>query len=589
MGVVYLARDVALDRPVAIKLLPPQLAVVSDVRARFLREARTAARLSHPNIVAIHAVEEHGDLVCFIMAYVAGETVAERVRAAGPISPSAVARLVQEVAWALAYAHQHGVVHRDVKPENILLERGTDRALVTDFGIARLNEAGETTPPGDMLGTPRLVSPEQAAGEPLDGRSDLYSLGVTAFFALTGRYPFEGDTAGQLLAQHLTMPAPPIASVRPGVPRPLATAIDRCLVKAPAERFASGEELAAALAEGRTLAPTPRVLQQLVHEISSLAVDLVSFETLVLVAVLTHLMTVDFLGRGLIYTVALAAVLVSVLMIRGLNLARLTREAVREGWDHTDLVAAAERDAAEATAAAGPAPRLGRRFLWYGLGLGALLWYWLGPKQWGLEQADTVLGIVIELVGLAAPVALGRWLGAALEAPREGRPGLLTRFFLRFKAGWSFRLLGGKKPKSPQALALPDQPTEILLAGQARDLLRALAPADRAQLAGAEELLNSLEREAGRLRARLGELDQAAAAVGGTGTAERRDVAGEIAEARREAAERLGATVSALETVRLDLLRARAGIQGTGNLTEQLAALRRLSERVDASLEANNT
>jgi serine/threonine-protein kinase len=379
-----------------------------------------------------------------------------------------------------------------------------------------------------------------------------------------------------------------VASARPGIPRPLATAIDRCLAKSPDERFPSGEELAAAVAEGTTAAPTPRVLQQLVHEISSLAVDLVSFDTLVLVAVLAHAMTVDFMGRGLVYTVALAAVLVSVLMIRGLNLARLTREAVREGWDHTDLAAAAERDAGEASASGRSPPSLGRRFLIFTGGFAVLLGFWLGPKQWGLEQADTVLGLLIELIGLAAPVALGRWLGVALEAPRDGRPGLITRFFLRFKAGWAFRLLGGGKGRPP-ALRLPDQPTEVLLADQARDLLRALPPGEQAKLAGAEELLRGLERDAGELRARLRQLDEAAAVVGGTATAERRQVADGIVEARREAGERLSAAVSALELLRLELLRARAGLPETGNLTEHLAALRRLSDRVDASLEANNT
>jgi serine/threonine-protein kinase len=138
MGIVYLARDLALERPVAIKLLPPALARLPGLRGRFLQEARTAARLSHPHIVPIHAVEDHGELVCFIMAYVPGETLAERVRAEGPLPTTTVSRIVQEVAWALAYAHQHGVIHRDVKPENILLERGSGRALVMDFGIARV-------------------------------------------------------------------------------------------------------------------------------------------------------------------------------------------------------------------------------------------------------------------------------------------------------------------------------------------------------------------------------------------------------------------------------------------------------------------
>src|SRR6185295_16696658 len=132
MGIVFLARDVALDRLVAIKLLPREMAAKADLRAMFLSEARMAAKLAHPNIVPIHAVEEHGDLVCFVMMFVDGETLGERVRREGPLSGHALATLVQEVAWALGHAHAHKIIHRDVKPDNILLERGTGRALVTD-------------------------------------------------------------------------------------------------------------------------------------------------------------------------------------------------------------------------------------------------------------------------------------------------------------------------------------------------------------------------------------------------------------------------------------------------------------------------
>src|SRR6478752_8230518 len=138
MGVVYLAREVRLDRPVAIKLLPPELAVIGALRDRFLREARTAARLSHPYIVPIHSVDEIDGFVFYVMAYVDGETLAQRVAQRGPLPPAEMTRVLREVAWALAYAHAQGVVHRDIKPANILLERGTGRAMVTDFGIARL-------------------------------------------------------------------------------------------------------------------------------------------------------------------------------------------------------------------------------------------------------------------------------------------------------------------------------------------------------------------------------------------------------------------------------------------------------------------
>jgi serine/threonine protein kinase len=188
MGVVFLARDVSLDRNVAIKLLPPALAAVPGYRARFLREARLAAGLSHPNIVPIHLVDEVDDQVFFVMGYVEGESLGSRIRRGGPMTVAEVQRVIQQVAWALGHAHARGVMHRDVKPDNILLERDSGRALVTDFGIAGSIDA-RTPADGVTAGTPLYLSPEQARGERGDARSDLYALGVTAWYALTARHP----------------------------------------------------------------------------------------------------------------------------------------------------------------------------------------------------------------------------------------------------------------------------------------------------------------------------------------------------------------------------------------------------------------
>ena len=248
MGIVYLARDVALDRLVALKTLPSELALDAAARERFVREARTAAQLSHPNIVPVYHADVVGEHAFFAMAYVDGENLGDRVKVRGALPVAEAVRALREVAWALAYAHARGFVHRDIKPENILLERGTSRAMVTDFGIARdATRADGLTQAGHVLGTAHYMSPEQVAGDVLDGRSDLYALGVVGFYLLSGRLPFEGEVATAVLVAQATQPAPPLISVAPQLPRQVAAVIDACLAKDPAERPATGEALADAL------------------------------------------------------------------------------------------------------------------------------------------------------------------------------------------------------------------------------------------------------------------------------------------------------------------------------------------------------
>ena len=247
MGIVVLARDERLDRRVALKVLPPALAEQPDTRERFLREARMAAQLSHPNIVPVHRADDIGGFAFFAMGFVDGDTLGERIRDRGALPPAEVVRILREVAWALAYAHARSIVHRDVKPENILLERSTGRAIVTDFGIARADFNPSLTQDGYVLGTVHYMSPEQSTGERLDGRSDLYSLGCVGFLALSGQLPFEGLAPQGILVAHATKEPPLLRSVAPQVPASLASVIDRCLRKAPDERYATGEELAEAL------------------------------------------------------------------------------------------------------------------------------------------------------------------------------------------------------------------------------------------------------------------------------------------------------------------------------------------------------
>ncbi len=249
MGIVVLAHDERLDRRVALKVLPPLLAEQPNTRERFLREARMAAQLSHPHIVPVHRADDIGGFAFFAMGFVDGDTLGERIRDRGALPTADVVRILREVAWALAYAHARGIVHRDVKPENILLERSTGRAIVTDFGIARADFNPALTQDGYVLGTVNYMSPEQAGGERLDGRSDLYSLGCVGFLALSGQLVFEGQSPQGVLVAHATREPPSLRSVAPQVPAPLAAVIDRCLRKTPADRYATGEELADALAK----------------------------------------------------------------------------------------------------------------------------------------------------------------------------------------------------------------------------------------------------------------------------------------------------------------------------------------------------
>jgi serine/threonine-protein kinase len=251
MAVVYRAMDLRLNRPVAIKVLPPDLAFNGDVRTRFIREAQTAAQLSHPNIVPIYSVDdtEGGPLTYFVMAYIDGESLGVRLAREGAWPVDKTVRVLRDVADALAYAHARGVVHRDIKPDNILIDRASGRPLVTDFGIARA-AASDTrlTVTGVAVGTPAYMSPEQALGErEIDGRSDLYSLAVVGYHMLVGDTPFKAANTPAMLVKHVSERPRPVRERRPEVPAYLAVAIDRALAKRPEDRWSDAAEFRDAL------------------------------------------------------------------------------------------------------------------------------------------------------------------------------------------------------------------------------------------------------------------------------------------------------------------------------------------------------
>ena len=249
MGVVFLARDIALHRLVAIKVLRYEFTESDEHRERFRREARMTARLSHPNIVPVHSFGEVDDLVYIVMKYVHGESLATRLRREGALPADETCRILRDLALALDSAHRDGVIHRDLKAENILLERDSGRAMLTDFGVALLRSLDPVrADAARAFGTPHYMSPEQAAGElDIDGRSDVYSAGVLGYYMLSGKLPFDAPTFESLAARHIAEAHVPVANLAPDAPASLCDAIERAMSKERDQRWRTGREMAAEL------------------------------------------------------------------------------------------------------------------------------------------------------------------------------------------------------------------------------------------------------------------------------------------------------------------------------------------------------
>jgi serine/threonine-protein kinase len=249
MAAVFLAEDLVLERQVAIKVLPPDMTRDGQLIARFQQEAKTAARLDHPNIIPIHRVESEAGLVYIVMKYVSGQSL-EELLDKGPLPIPQVRHILHEAALALGHAHRRHIVHRDVKPANIMLD-DDGRVVLTDFGISKAVQ-GETqlTGTGTIIGTPQYMAPEQAKGREVDGRTDQYALAIVGYRALTGKLPFEGD-AHSILYQQVFEQPPTVLDRRPDTPPDLRLALDRALAKDSNARFRTMEEFASAISGER--------------------------------------------------------------------------------------------------------------------------------------------------------------------------------------------------------------------------------------------------------------------------------------------------------------------------------------------------
>ena len=602
MGIVYLAREVRLARPVAIKVLPRQLAARADLRESFLRESQTVARLTHPNIVPLYSAGERGGFVYIAMAYVEGMTLGERIRTRGPLLPGQAARVLREVAWALAYAHGAHIVHRDVSAENIMLERGTERAIVMDFGIASAMQTAALDATGQVMGNAHYVSPEQAAGEPVDARSDLYSLGVVGYYALTGRLPFDGETSAEVVAQHLNTMPPSITSIAESVPPRLAAAVERCLHKDAGRRYRSAETFAEAIDlafEHAKEIPAPlrswinQGEKELPARVAMLGVGATS---------------------GITFAIAFGVpwtFLPPFVLLGGLSLippiTRL-RRALSDGY-HVDDLHAALREHQLVRAEeleyerrqVSPRAKKALRLLLIASSAGTAVGMYMGyeiyklPQNLTLADIDRVTGIGVltiffSLTGLtiSSVPLIGQFIRHRLASR------LASASIAFWKGTWGKRvakLAGfGLKPVERPMLGMPVL-TEVALGRATDHLFNALPKTAKRELAALPETVRRLESDATKLRESINALDDQLAAFERGGDAlqdeSRAALADDLAAARALSAERLAATVSALESIRLDLLRLQMGSAKVDSVTATLDAARQIGDRIGESIAAN--
>jgi serine/threonine-protein kinase len=558
MGIVYLARDLALDRPVAVKMLPPLSALAVVGRERFIREARITASLSHPNIVPIHTFEVTNDCAFFVMAFVDGETLEERIRRVGPLDAENAIQVLREVAWALDHAHLRGIVHRDVKPGNIILERESGRVLVADFGIAH-DQFEAVTQTGRALGTRGFASPEQIGGAEANVRADIYGFGATGWFALTGKPP---EPSAQPLR------ASDLYSVRSDIPLRVADLLVRCVAASPHERPASASELAQSV--NRSLdraALIPGPVERWIRTGESLVIPLLFYSLTPFMQLGWPWMIRRDPERFLIWH---GLPWLAFALYRLGSLERL----VRQGYGILDIRSSLDNwrrrrhQAVMLTNRKVPAG-LSRMVRWgtvAALGLALigtstpLLRPWPAPRMWWVPTRQSLYVFAFNLTLVAGVVGWiwPRWARPATDYLADAR----VRFWGSRWGDWltSGAMLIARLVRRKEPLAFPQlRHTEVALLAGVAELFAELQPALQDRVEAVPALAAELERQAREIRGAIGVMaDLETSALphsSGTENSERNEVYQDLLARRARLEERHRQVINALESLRLGLMR----------------------------------
>ncbi len=564
MGVVFQAKDERLKRQVAIKVLPPELAFREEVRLRFLREAETAARLTHPHIVPIHSVGEGPEgLVYFVMAFIDGEPLSARLKRRVRLPAEEARRIMMETADALGAAHALGIIHRDVKPDNIMLEGSRGRVMVTDFGIAKAlssSTGSGLTGTGVAIGTPHYMSPEQAAGDrEIDGRSDLYSLGVVSYQMLSGELPFQAPPVPGILIKQITEAAPYIGDRVSGVPDDLGGSVMRCLEKEPDNRWPTADALRRALESRTAPAYRPRRSTPASRRSISAPPPLP----------VPRSPTIPRRGRPPKPGTKPAPVAGESALVTDVRQRVVNWAGIGSGLILLDLVAGHGFGFLTVIAVGVGAVRI----------LPAYMKMWHAGYSWRDVLYRPVASDAAEVrLGLASPGKPG-----ALPPPTSGEFGRQADKVQQVAGDYqAIMRVVERLPKSEQKL-LPDvQATANALLKRAQELARTL----HSLSAGVEE--GAIDRLDARL-ATLGELPESPERERQLGLLQRqRQALSDLLQRRQVIEDQLESCVLAMQTMRFDLLRLKsAGVAAVlGDLTMATQQARALSRDVDHAIEA---